>query len=102
MTDTTDRERRLREDAAKYVAGRKELLAAADALKQQRETIAELLEELDEASPRQTCARCGKEFRWHQMIPEEGNEWECYPCNDRENARERADAARRGSQEDKP
>lgn len=46
--------------------------------------------ELDEASPRQKCARCGVEFRWHQMVAEEGDEWECYPCNDRENDRERA------------
>jgi hypothetical protein len=36
-----------------------------------------------------TCARCGKVGLTCDMYIEEGDEWECPPCNDRENARER-------------
>lgn len=58
----------------------------AEAVRERDEALAEL----DSASPKQKCARCGEEFRWHLMVPEEGDEWECLPCNDRENERERA------------
>jgi hypothetical protein len=46
---------------------------------------------LNEHSPYQTCARCGEEFRTLEMTWEEGDEMECLPCNERENARERAE-----------
>ena len=36
-----------------------------------------------------TCARCGKVGMASEFEPEEGDEWECRPCNARENARER-------------
>lgn len=38
-----------------------------------------------------TCARCGKVLPVTEAIVEEGDEWECPPCNERENARERAE-----------
>jgi CheY-like chemotaxis protein len=41
-----------------------------------------------------TCARCGKVGLTIDMCVEEGDEWECPPCNARENARERADSGR--------
>lgn len=37
-----------------------------------------------------TCARCGKILPCYQAVAEEGDEWECFACNERENARERA------------
>lgn len=37
-----------------------------------------------------TCARCGKAGLSSEFIVEEGDEWECPPCYDRENAREAA------------
>lgn len=37
------------------------------------------------------CARC-KSIGWsNEFVPEEGDEWECPPCNDKHNALERAD-----------
>ena len=36
-----------------------------------------------------TCARCGKVGLSSEFEVEEGDEWECRPCNERENARER-------------
>lgn len=45
---------------------------------------------LDEASPRQECDGCGREFRWHQMFVEEGDRWECAECWDRCEKAERA------------
>lgn len=36
-----------------------------------------------------TCARCGHQDCCLNMIMEEGDEWECPECNERENARER-------------
>lgn len=47
-----------------------------------------LLAELNEASPEQACARCGTVSRWHKMVIEEGDEWECWPCHERINAEE--------------
>ncbi|HYE70620.1 MAG TPA: hypothetical protein VD932_03755 [Aquabacterium sp.] len=35
-----------------------------------------------------SCARCSAEGCCASMICEEGDEWECPPCNERENARE--------------
>lgn len=52
--------------------------------------VERLRAELNEASPLTECARCKGQFRLHRMVPEEGNEWECWPCNERENERERA------------
>lgn len=40
------------------------------------------------------CARCGKVGLTIDMCIEEGDEWECPPCNERENARERAEIVR--------
>lgn len=37
------------------------------------------------------CARCGKNGWSDEFIIEEGDEWECPSCNERENARERAE-----------
>ena len=37
-----------------------------------------------------TCARCGKTGLSSEFIVEEGDEWECPPCYDREDAREAA------------
>ena len=37
-----------------------------------------------------TCDLCGKAGCSNTMIQEEGDEWECPPCNERENERERA------------
>ncbi len=38
-----------------------------------------------------TCARCGAAGTSATFCIEEGDEWECPPCNARENARERAE-----------
>ena len=35
-----------------------------------------------------TCDRCGKKGCSNSMVMEEGDEWECPPCNERENRRE--------------
>lgn len=35
------------------------------------------------------CARCGKVLPCTEATPEEGDEWECLPCNERLNAAER-------------
>lgn len=35
------------------------------------------------------CARCGKLGCSYTMVIEEGDDWECRECNERENARER-------------
>jgi hypothetical protein len=58
-------------------------------------SLEEALAELDEASPLMQCARCGTPTRMHKLVSEEWDEvaeewdeWECYPCNDRENKRE--------------
>ena len=37
-----------------------------------------------------TCARCGAVGLCTEFCVEEGDEWECPPCNARENAREQA------------
>lgn len=34
-----------------------------------------------------TCDRCGKIVSCDEAVAEEGDEWECFPCNDRENAK---------------
>jgi len=52
-----------------------------------------------ELIPRHNCARCGNLFREDQLTVEEGDEWECFACNERENTRERAVLA---AQETKP
>ena len=39
------------------------------------------------------CARCGNEITFEEAIPEEGGEWECYPCNKRCNEQERIENA---------
>jgi DNA-directed RNA polymerase subunit RPC12/RpoP len=57
---------------------------------QLRAAIRELVNDLDEASPMQKCARCGKEDRQHRLIWEEGDEMECHQCWERCNAQERA------------
>lgn len=62
-------------------------LATNDSL---RADLARVTAELDEASPMRTCARCGKGFRSHLMVWEEGDEQECLPCNHRWNAMEAA------------
>jgi DNA-directed RNA polymerase subunit RPC12/RpoP len=38
------------------------------------------------------CARCGQRGMSDEWILEEGDEWKCPPCNERENERERAEA----------
>ena len=63
------------------------MMLERDRLKAENERLSR---ELEEASPLTECARCKQKFRLHNMVPEEGNEWECMPCNERENARERA------------
>ena len=55
-----------------------------------RTRLAEAERLLDEASPRQECDGCGREFRWHQMFVEEGDRWECAECWDRCEKAERA------------
>lgn len=55
-----------------------------------RSRLAEAETLLDEASPRQECDGCGREFRWHQMFVEEGDRWECAECWDRCEKAERA------------
>lgn len=35
------------------------------------------------------CARCGKLVEFDEAEPEEGGEWECFPCNERCNEQER-------------
>lgn len=35
------------------------------------------------------CARCGHKECCLKMVMEEGDEYECHECNERENARER-------------
>lgn len=40
------------------------------------------------------CARCGASDCCLRMVIEEGDEWECRACNERENARERAEVRR--------
>lgn len=53
-------------------------------------THAELLDLLDSIGVYAvSCARCGKDSLSCHMIVEEGNEWECWDCNERENTRER-------------
>ena len=44
------------------------------------------------------CDRCGQMFREDQLIPEEGDEWECEQCWRRCNTQER-DAIQNGSRE---
>jgi hypothetical protein len=51
-------------------------------------SLEEAQTELDEASPFIQCDRCGTPTRMHKLVAEEWDEWECYPCNDRENKRE--------------
>jgi hypothetical protein len=63
---------------------------AADAIESLQKQLEEAQTELDEASPFMQCARCGKPTRVHKLVAEEWDEWECYPCNDRENKRERS------------
>ena len=52
--------------------------------------LANVLSELDEASPPTECARCRQWFRLHNMTPAEGDEWECPACWERCNALEDA------------
>lgn len=40
-----------------------------------------------------TCARCGKVGMASKFMIEEGDEWECPPCWERCEAKERADSA---------
>jgi NAD-dependent SIR2 family protein deacetylase len=35
------------------------------------------------------CARCGKQTPFEEAVPEEGDEWECFPCWERCNEQER-------------
>lgn len=49
-----------------------------------------LLAELDRVAPMGKCDCCGKPFRMPDLIPEEGDRWECGWCWEKENARERA------------
>lgn len=37
-----------------------------------------------------TCARCGHTLMASKATPEEGDEWECLPCNDMHNRLEKA------------
>lgn len=39
-----------------------------------------------------TCARCGKVLSCSDAVAEEGDEWECFPCNDRANEIEKYNA----------
>ncbi len=43
---------------------------------------------LDHSCYEVTCARCGKRGWDQEFIAEEGDEWECPTCNERENQRE--------------
>ena len=45
------------------------------------------------------CARCGDRVLYADAVVEEGDEWECFPCNDRENERERLNLLRANHQE---
>lgn len=36
-----------------------------------------------------SCARCGETGCCKTLAPKEGDDWECPPCNERENKRER-------------
>lgn len=38
---------------------------------------------------REYCARCGLQACTASLVTEEGDEFECHDCNERENARER-------------
>jgi hypothetical protein len=60
--------------------------------------LEEVRAELDEASPFMPCARCGLPTRLYKLVAEEGDEWECFPCNDRENIREQEMAVLRTKQ----
>lgn len=40
---------------------------------------------------RYSCARCGAKGCSNTLVPEEGDEWECPPCNERCNETERAE-----------
>ena len=64
--------------------------ALAAEIESLRARLAEAETLLDEASPRQECDGCGREFRWHQMFVEEGDRWECAECWDRCEKAERA------------
>lgn len=44
----------------------------------------------DKRPARVECARCGKAITFEEAVPEEGDEWECRPCNERCNAAEKA------------
>lgn len=59
-------------------------------VKQLRARVAELEAYIDFFDPMTKCARCGVEKRQTSLIPEEGDEWECFECWERENAREKA------------
>lgn len=37
-----------------------------------------------------TCARCGLKLKASEAVAEEGDEWECVPCNIEHDAKERA------------
>lgn len=65
-------------------------------IEQLRARVAELEAYIDFFDPMTKCARCGVEKRQTSLIPEEGDEWECFACWERENARERA-AAMKGA-----
>lgn len=79
--------------AEKAIAYDRELIAEVMRL---RARVAELETHIDFFDPVSKCARCGVEERQTSLIPEEGNEWECFACWEWENARERA-AAMKGS-----
>lgn len=65
-------------------------MEAAAEIERLRARVAELETHIDFFDPVSKCARCGVEERQTSLIPEEGNEWECFACWERENARERA------------
>jgi chromosome segregation ATPase len=69
------------------------------ALAAERERAGRMEAELEEVSPMTPCARCGKRFRQHTMTWEEGDELECFECNARCNAEERAALAPAGEGE---
>lgn len=49
-----------------------------------------------------TCARCGKVLSCTEAVIEEGDEWECPPCWERCEAKERANSEQTVSEKERP
>lgn len=63
-------------------------------------SIEDCLDDLPEWEPYDVqCARCGKILSCEDAVPEEGDEWECFPCWERCNAKEREEVMQNRSVE---